>query len=117
MEPTPRRLDGKALYGRLQEIQVVRVLWDNCFLEPSEDRVLRPLQKGNHSLDSLVLQPGHKELSQGRPREFHVRDAVAVNTSQEAADKTRQLCVLEHGEDPGVMDAGIGSSKLCQWDT
>ena len=46
-----------------------------------------------------------------------MRDAVAVNTSQEAADKTVQLCFLEHGEDPGVIDTGKDSSKVCQLDT
>ena len=32
---------------------------------------------------------------------------------KDAVDKTGQPCVLEHGEDPGVIDAGIGSSKVC----
>ena len=41
-----------------------------------------------------------------------MRDAVAVNTSQEAADKTGQLIVLEHGENPGTIDTGIGSSRV-----
>ena len=43
-----------------------------------------------------------------------MRGAVAVNTPQEAADNTGQLSVLEHREDPGVIDTGIGSSKICQ---
>ena len=46
--------------------------------------------------------------------EFHVRGDVVINTTQEAADKIRQFCFLNHGEDPGMMDAGIRSSEVCQ---
>ena len=41
--------------GRLQEVQVVKVPWDNSLLEPSEDRVKSHRKKGNHSLDNLVV--------------------------------------------------------------
>ena len=100
--------------GRLQQIQVVRVPWDNNLLEPSEDRVKGNCKKETTRWTALSHTPGHKKLSPGCSREFHVRGAVAANTSQEAADKTGQLSVLEHGEDPGVIDTGIGNSKVCQ---
>ena len=35
-----------------------------------------------------------------------------INTSLEAAEKIRQASVLKHTEDPGVIDAGISSSKI-----
>ena len=63
---------------------------------------------------TLSYTSSHKELSSVSSREFHVRDAVAINTSQEAADKTGQLSVLEHREDPGMIDTGIGGSKVSQ---
>ena len=63
---------------------------------------------------ALSYTPGNKELSPGCSREFHVRGTVVVNTSQESADKIRQFRLLDHGKDPGVIDAGIGGSKVRQ---
>ena len=99
--------------GSVQEVQVVRVPWVNCLLEPSEDRVEGHCKQKTARWTALSYTSGHKELSPSCSCEFHVRGAVDINTSQEATDKIRQFCFLEHGEDPGVIDAGIGSSKVC----
>ena len=53
----------------------------------------------------------------GCSREFHVRDAVAVNTSEAAADKTGQTSVLKHREDPGVIDTLKYSGEANQENT
>ena len=45
---------------------------------------------------------------------FHVRCAVVVNTSKEAADKIRQFSLLNQGGNPGMIDAEIGGSKVRQ---
>ena len=86
-------------------------------MEPSEDRVEGHCKKETTRWTTLSHTSGHKELSSVCSREFQVRDAVPVNTSQEAAEKTGQPSVLEHREDPGVIDTGIGSSKVSQKDT
>ena len=83
-------------------------------MEPSEDRVKFHCKKKATRWTTLSYSPGHKELSPGCSREFHVSDAVPINTSQEAADKIRQFSLLDHGEDPGVIDAGLGGSKVRQ---
>ena len=90
----------------LLEFQIVRVPWDNCLLEPSEDRVEGHCKKETTRWTTLSYTSGHQELSSFCSREFHVRGAV-INTSQEAANKTGQLSVLEHREDPGMIDIGI----------
>ena len=91
-----------------------RIPWDDCLLEPSEDRIECHCKKKATRWTALSLTSGHKELPPGCSSEFHVRGAVVINTTQEAADKIRQFCFLNHGEDPGVMDAGIRSSEVCQ---
>ena len=100
--------------GRLQEIQVVWVPWDNNLLEPSEDRVKGHRLKETTRWTTLSYTSGHKELSSICSREFHVCDSVPVNTSQEATEKGGQSSVLDHREDPGVIDTGIGGSKVSQ---
>ena len=74
--------------------------------------------KANAKRKPLAGQPCRLPLAQGSVvvlfREFLVRGVVVFNTSWEAADKFRQFCFLEHSKDPGVIDAGIGSSKICQ---
>ena len=99
---------------RLQEIQVVRVLRDNCLLEPPEDRVKGHCEKETTRGTTLSYSSGHKELSPFCSREFHVRSVVVINTSQEATEKTGQPSALKHREDPGVIDTGISSSKVNQ---
>ena len=108
---------GVSALCRLQEIQVVWVPWDNRLLEPSEDRVKSHCKKETTRWTTLSYTSGQKELSSVCSREFHVRGAVAVNTSQEAAEKPGQSSVLEHRDDPEVIDTGIGSSKVSQKDT
>ena len=72
-----------------------------------------PLQKESRSQDSLFLHHWPQEFVPGLlPR--IPRGAVVKKTSEEAADKVRQFCLLNHGEDPGVIDAGIGGSKVRQ---
>ena len=66
---------------------------------------------------TLSYSSGHKELASFCSREFHVHDAVHVNTSQEATEKAGQSSVLDHREDPRVIDNGTGSGKLSQKDT
>ena len=102
--------------GRLQEIQIARVPWNNRLFEESEDRVECHCKKKAARWTALSYTPGHEELSPSCSGEFHVRDAVVINTSHEAADKLRQFCFLNNGEDPGVIDAGIGGSKVRQHD-
>ena len=94
--------------GRLQEVQVARVPWNNRLLEPSEDRVECHCKKKAARRTALSYTSGHKELSPSCSRELHVRGAVVMNTSQEAADKIRQFCLLNHGEDPGQQSPSIG---------
>ena len=81
---------------------------------PSEDRVEGHCKKKTARWTALSYSSGHKKLSPSCSREFHVRGAVFMNTSREAADKIRQFCLLIHGEDPGVIDAEIGGSKVRQ---
>ena len=66
---------------------------------------------------ALSYTSGHRELSSVCFRELHVRGTVVVNTSQEGTEKAGQSSVLGHREDPGMIDAGIGSSEVCQQDT
>ena len=40
-----------------------------------------------------------------------------VNISQKLTEKGRQSSVLNHREDPGVVDTGIGGSKVSQENT
>ena len=94
--------------------QAVWVPWDNSLLEPSEDSFKSHRKKESTRQTTPSHTCGHKELSSGGSREFHVRDAVAANTTQEAADEPGQLSVLKYREDPGVIDTGISSSKVCQ---
>ena len=86
-------------------------------MEPSEDRVEAHCKKETTRWTTLSYTSGHKELSSVCSREFHVRDAVLVNTSQEATETGRQSSVLEHREDPGMIDTGIGSGIVSQKDT
>ena len=75
----------------------------------------KPLQKKeNTRWTTLSYTSGHKEVSSVCSRKFHVRDAVAVNTSQKTADETGQPSVLKHREDPGMIDDGKGSRKVRQ---
>ena len=76
--------------GWLQEIQAVRVPWDDCFLEPSEDRVEGHCKEKTARWTALPYTSGHKEMSPSCCREFHVSSAVVINTAQEAADKIRR---------------------------
>ena len=73
--------------GWLQEFQVVGVLWDNGFLEPSEDRVKSHCKKETTRRTTLSSSSGHKELSSFCSRKFHVCDAVSVNISQKRQRK------------------------------
>ena len=60
---------------------------------------------------TLSYSSGHEELPSFFSREFHVCDAVPVNTSQETTEKGWQSSVLELREDPGVIDTGIGEQQ------
>ena len=86
-------------------------------MQPTKDGIERYCKYEAARRTTLPDTPGHKELSSVGSREFHVRDAVAVYTSQGAADRTGQPSVLEHKEDPGVVDAGVGSGKVRQKNT
>ena len=66
---------------------------------------------------ALPYAPGHEELSSGRSCKFHVRGAVVVDPSQEAADELRQLCLFQRVENPNVIDARKRGSKISQKDT
>ena len=102
---------------RLQEIQVVGVPWDNSFLEPSEDRVKGHCKKETTCRTTLSYSSNHMELSPFCSRKFHVCDAVYMNTSQEAPEKTKQPSVLKHREDPVVIEIGICSGEVSLKDT
>ena len=102
--------------GWLQEIQAVRVPWYDCLLEPSEDRVEGHCKKKAARWTALSYTSGHKEVSPSCSRDFHVLGAVVKNTSQDAADNIKQFCLLNHGKDSRVIDAGIGGSKFRQQD-
>ena len=62
--------------GRLQEIQIARVPWNNRLFEESEDRVECHCKKKAARWTALSYTPGHEELSPSCSGEFHVRDAV-----------------------------------------
>ena len=85
----PQRGRQRKHIGWLQEVQVVRVPWDNHLLEPAEDRVEGHCKKKTTRWTALSYTPGRKELSPGRSREFHVCDAVTENISQATADEIR----------------------------
>ena len=63
---------------------------------------------------ALSHSSGHKEVSPGCSHEFHMRGTVVVNTSQEATEKAGQSRLLDHEEDPGVIDTGKSSNKVFQ---
>ena len=69
--------------GWLQEIQAVRVPRDDCFLEPSEDRVEGHCKEKTARWTALPYTSGHKEMSPSCCRDFHVSSAVVINTAQE----------------------------------
>ena len=100
--------------GRLQEVQILWISLSNSLLKPSEDRAECHCNKKAARKTALFYNSGHKELSSSCSLEFHVRGAVAINTTPEAINKNRQFCLLDDGEDPGVIDAGICSSRICQ---
>ena len=85
-------------------------------MEPSKDRIECHCKKETTRWTTLSYTSGHKEFSSVCSREFHVHDAVAVNTLQEATEKAGQSSVLDHREDAGVIDTGIASSKVSQKD-
>ena len=60
---------------------------------------------------TLSYSSGNQELSSFCSPEFQMFDAVAVNTSQEATEKAEQSSVLDHREDPRVIDTGFSSGK------
>ena len=62
----------------LQEIQAVRVPWDNCLLEPSQARVESHRKKKAARWTALSYSSGQKNLSTSRSCDFHVRSAVVV---------------------------------------
>ena len=57
------------------------------------------------------LTSGHEEWSSLFCK-FHMCSTVAVDPSQETGNELRQLCLLEHTENPGVIDAGRQNQSI-----
>ena len=88
----------------------INVSWSHLKIEAKAIATRKPLA----GQPCLTYTLGHEELSSGCSREFHVRGSVVINTSQQAADTNRSFSSLDHREDPGMIDAGIGSSRVRQ---
>ena len=65
-------------------------------------------------LTPLSDTPGREELSHAFSCKFDLCGAVAVNHTQEATYELWQLRPLKYVKDPGMVDAGICGSKICQ---
>ena len=102
---------------RLQKVQANRIPWNDRVLKPSKDRVEGHRKQEAARRTALSHAPGHDELSSGHSCKFHVRGAVAVDSSKETANELGQLCSFQYMEDPGVIDIGICSGKIWQKNT
>ena len=96
-EDVPRQLDGTApaidvsvpkgrgchsevvsvrTLGWVQEIQAIRVPWNDCLLNPSKDRVEGHCKQKTARRIALSCSSGHGKLSTSRSCEFHMRGTV-----------------------------------------
>ena len=66
---------------------------------------------------ALSHAPGHGELSSSLSCKFNLCSTVAENHAQEPTNELRQLCLLKYVDDPGMVDAGVGSGKIRQENT
>ena len=73
-------------------------------MKPSKDRLEGHRKQEAARRTALSHAPGHDELSSGHSCKFHVRGAVAVDSSKETADELGQLCSFQYMQDPGVID-------------
>ena len=104
-------------HQRKRIVQDARNLRESFLLEPSEHRVKGHCKKETTHRTTLSYSSGHTELAPFCSRKFHVRGAVPIKPSQETTEEIGQPSVLEHREDPRVIDTGISSSKVSQENT